>query len=254
MSEDAGNKRKAKDKAFYIKSAKQAKRSAGELGPGMKGFLCTSNREKDSVREAYNLLNEYADIIYGSEEKIKETEEKLEIEDELSKEMDDLKKQYAVPVAERRFQNVQSGIKGCVFIRTTVENPFDLVDAIISGIEKKQQQSTKFLLRMLPIQATCKSVLDDILKATESLLTEKLASYKNFSILVKIRNHSLKRDDLIQPLADMVKKKFPEIEVNLDNPEMSIAVEVLRKNCCIGIVTNYNKRAKYNLVELAQKK
>ena len=55
MSE-AGNKRKAKDKAFYIKSAKQARISAGELGPGMKGFLCTSNREKDSVREAYNVI------------------------------------------------------------------------------------------------------------------------------------------------------------------------------------------------------
>lgn len=52
---DSGNKRKARDKAFYIKSAKQARRSAGELGPGIKGFLCTSNREKDSVREAYNV-------------------------------------------------------------------------------------------------------------------------------------------------------------------------------------------------------
>lgn len=57
MSESAtNNKRKAKDKAYYIKSAKQAKRSAGELGPGMKGFLCTSNREKESVREAYNVF------------------------------------------------------------------------------------------------------------------------------------------------------------------------------------------------------
>lgn len=54
MSE-AGNKRKAKDKAYYIKSAKQARKSANELGPGQKGFLCTSNREKESVREAYNV-------------------------------------------------------------------------------------------------------------------------------------------------------------------------------------------------------
>ena len=40
-----------------------------------------------------------------------------------------------------------------------VENPSELVNAIITDIEKKQQQTTKFLLRMLPIQATCKVVL-----------------------------------------------------------------------------------------------
>lgn len=52
---DYAQKRKAKDKAFYIKSAKLARMSAGELGPGMKGFLCTGNQEKDAVREAYNV-------------------------------------------------------------------------------------------------------------------------------------------------------------------------------------------------------
>lgn len=63
----------------------------------------------------------------------------------------------------------------------------------------------------------------------------------------------MKRDEIIEPLADMVKKTYPDIKVNLDEPEVSIAVEVLRKNCCIGIVTKYNQKAKYNLLELAQK-
>lgn len=39
------------------------------LAPGMKGFLCTCNfREKDCVKESYNILNEYADEIFGSDE------------------------------------------------------------------------------------------------------------------------------------------------------------------------------------------
>nr|CAG4651431.1 EOG090X0GPG [Simocephalus serrulatus]SVE94582.1 EOG090X0GPG [Simocephalus serrulatus] len=254
MSE-AGNKRKARDKAFYIKSAKQARRSAGELGPGIKGFLCTSNREKDSVREAYNLLNEHADIIYGTTEVKEDTkgkEEDLEIEDELSKEVENLKKMQAVPVSERRFQSVATGVKGCLFIRSTVENPSELVDAIITDIEKKQQQTTKFLLRMLPIQATCKSVLADILKTAESLI-DKMTGFKSFSLIVKVRNHNLKRDEIIAPLADLVKKQYPEIKVDLDNPETSVVVEVLRGTCCLGIVTNYSGRSKYNLVEIAQK-
>ncbi len=69
----------------------------------------------------------------------------------------------------------------------------------------------------------------------------------------RIRNHSLKRDDLIAPVADIVKNKFPEMKVDLDNPEVSLVIEVLRKTCCLGVVTNYSGRAKYNLVEIAQK-
>ena len=59
--------------------------------------------------------------------------------------------------------------------------------------------------------------------------------------------------ELIEPIADMVKKRYPDIEVKLDEPEVSIVVEVLRKNCCIGIVRKYNQRAKYNLIEFAQR-
>lgn len=60
MSEANSNmKRKAKAKAYYAKSAKIARRAAGELGPGMKGFFCTSNREKDGVREAYNVYFQF---------------------------------------------------------------------------------------------------------------------------------------------------------------------------------------------------
>nr|SVE74525.1 EOG090X0GPG [Daphnia barbata] len=255
MSE-AGNKRKAKDKAFYIKSAKQARKSSNELGPGQRGFLCTSNRERDSVREAYNILNEHADILYGGEEPVKDVEscevKGEEIEDELTKEMEELKKKQAAPVSERRFQSVLTGIKGCIFIRSTVENPLEIVDAIICDIEKKKQQTTKFLLRMLPIQLTCKSIKEDILKAAETLV-DKMANHKTFSLLIKIRNHNIKRDDLIVPIAEIVAKKFPEMKVDLDNPEISMVVEVLRSTCCLGVVTDYAGRAKYNLLEIAQK-
>lgn len=124
MSDRNSAKRKAKDKAFYIRSAKQQKNSLKELSPGMKGFMCTSNREKDSVREAYNILNEFGDIIYGSEAPKMKKVEDLEIEDELAAEIAELKKQ-AQP-SERRFQSVATGVKGCVFIKTTV-SPLSII-------------------------------------------------------------------------------------------------------------------------------
>ena len=69
-------------------------------------------------------MNEYADVVYGSEKPKGESEsaklKEEEIEDELTKEMEELKKKQAAPVSERRFQNVITGIKGCMFIRSTV--------------------------------------------------------------------------------------------------------------------------------------
>lgn len=66
--------------------------------------------------------------MYGAEIKEKEdgkNKESEEIEDELEKEIGDLKTKQAKPISERRFQRLQSGVKGCVFIRSTVKNIFN---------------------------------------------------------------------------------------------------------------------------------
>lgn len=67
-------------------------------------------------------MNEHADNLYGSETAKEEVKEKqdLEIEDELTKEMESLRKKSEKPISERRFQSVATGVKGCLFIRTTV--------------------------------------------------------------------------------------------------------------------------------------
>ena len=61
-----GKKRKNKKK--YYQSSKKSK-CAG-LEPGMKGFLITCNDEQRCIKEAYNLLNEFADEMYGPEFKV----------------------------------------------------------------------------------------------------------------------------------------------------------------------------------------
>ena len=62
--QSGGKKRK---KQYYIQAAKRGKWTR-KLDANMKGFLITcNNRERDTVREAYNLFNEYADKLYGPE-------------------------------------------------------------------------------------------------------------------------------------------------------------------------------------------
>jgi len=59
------NNAKKRKKSYYC----QVKRQCGGrqmLDVGIKGFLITCNRmEKQTIREAYNLLNEYSCELYG---------------------------------------------------------------------------------------------------------------------------------------------------------------------------------------------
>jgi hypothetical protein len=58
---------KRKKPNFYS-SQKARKKREFVLKPGLKGFLCTcNNREKDCIRESYNILIEYADSLYGED-------------------------------------------------------------------------------------------------------------------------------------------------------------------------------------------
>ena len=64
MSETNVNKRKAKGK-WHQQYAKKRKFS---LCPDLKGFLLFCNcKERETIREAYVLLNQFADRMYGSE-------------------------------------------------------------------------------------------------------------------------------------------------------------------------------------------
>lgn len=57
---------KRKKNYFQNNNYNQKKRKQFSLESGMKGFLCTCNfSEKECVRDAYKLLNEFADEIYG---------------------------------------------------------------------------------------------------------------------------------------------------------------------------------------------
>ena len=80
-----------------------------------------------------------------------------EIEDELEKEKALLMAKVNKDESERRFQVVESGIKNVLFVRTTVEDPVALVTEILKEILETHVQRGRHLLRLIPIQKTCKA-------------------------------------------------------------------------------------------------
>lgn len=109
-----GNRHQSKKK-YHVKYAQNANRAKYQMVPDIAGFLCfTNRREKETVKEAYTILNEYADTLFGPEKGAQDGDEDEEGKDStkddedidaaLEREKKELQQMKTKKVEERRFQ------------------------------------------------------------------------------------------------------------------------------------------------------
>lgn len=227
----------------------------------MKGFFCTCNfQEKNCVREAYNLLNEYADKLYGPEEGKAVSDLPTDVDKTLENEepdiCDDLEKQIADIKCSghklKRFQSVQTSVPNCIFIKADVDEPTKLGSAIVEDIALTKLQKTRYLLRLVPIEATCNTKIEEIISTAGQLFDKHfLGEPTTFSIVFNRRyNNSLSRDLVIKELADLITQKNNSHKADLTKPKLSVIVEIIKGNCLLSVVADYYVHKKYNLYEL----
>ncbi|XP_068240661.1 THUMP domain-containing protein 1 [Palaemon carinicauda] len=279
-----------RSRSYYIRCAKR-QRKGSVLGTDMVGFLCTcNNSERDCVREAYNILNEFADKLYGKESQeniaelqsenaemaCKEGEGSEEIDSKLEKDKSpscsddeeplDIEAAIKAEVSElknnqnktqpRRFQQVLCGAKNCVFIQTTLKDPLPLSLAIMDELLISQKQRTQKLLRMVPVQTTCKAYPEDIKKAVQELASLYFKEKgQTFCVIFKVRNNTkIKKENMAYDLATILQTVNSENKPNLNCPEVVLSVDIIRNICLLGFMPHYfTKYSKYNLVLLANK-
>ncbi|KAJ0179824.1 hypothetical protein K1T71_004415 [Dendrolimus kikuchii] len=255
-----------KKKKFYFRK----RRNKYFLEPGFKGFFCTCNfREKDCVKEVYNLLNEYAGKLYpdlGNEQTAvlpapdegtlsgSETEEEADIGDMLRREVDNIKKETQKALKDKRFQVVETGASNCIFVKTNLPCPEQLTTAIIKDLFTTRIQKTRHVLRLLPIMATCKANLPDIMECAGKLFDKFfLKEPSTFAVIFNKRfNSSVSRDLIIKELAEMVVMKNGDNKADLKNPGLCIIVEIIKGICLLSVVDNYFTYKKYNINELCK--
>uniref|UniRef100_F6QUS5 THUMP domain-containing protein 1 n=1 Tax=Monodelphis domestica TaxID=13616 RepID=F6QUS5_MONDO len=257
---------KRRGKAQYVQ-AKRARRGGGgggprQLEPGLQGILITCNmNERKCVEEAYSLLNEYGDDLYGPEKFVdkdkqpsgSEEEEEDDAEAALKKEVSEI--QASTELRLRRFQSVESGANNVVFIRTLGIEPEKLVHHILKDMYTTKKKKTRVILRMLPISGTCKAFLEDMKKYAETFLEPwfKAPNKGTFQIIYKARNNShMSREEVIKELAGIVGCLNPENKVDLSNPQYTIVVEIIKAVCCLSVVKDYMLFRKYNLQEVVK--
>lgn len=73
-----------------------------------------------------------------------------------------------------------------IFISSSLPNPLELVTKIVTKLDMTKEQCTRYLLRLLPIEATCKAYMNDI-RTKANVLFEKYFAQepKTFSIIFK---------------------------------------------------------------------
>ncbi|XP_008059392.1 THUMP domain-containing protein 1 [Carlito syrichta] len=261
-TQPGGGKRKGK--AQYVLAKRARRCDAGgprQLEPGLQGILITCNmNERKCVEEAYSLLNEYGDDMYGPE-KFTDKDQQLsgsEGEDDdaeaaLKREVGEIKASTEMKL--RRFQSVESGANNVVFIRTLGIEPEKLVHHILQDMYKTKKKKTRVILRMLPISGTCKAFLEDMKKYAETFLEPwfKAPNKGTFQIVYKSRNNShMNREEVIKELAGIVGSLNSENKVDLTNPQYTVVVEIIKAVCCLSVVKDYMLFRKYNLQEVVK--
>ena len=139
-------------------------------------------------------------------------------------------------------------------------DPLEAVGRIVKDMESSNSvfPSSRFITRMIPMQATMYASVDDIRNATESLIVP-FADQKNktFAIQVKRRlcDH-LKRDDVIAAIGPVVSEAAPTWKVNLRTPDFTIVVEICKTFAGVSILSSAQMLVapNFNLAELRERK
>lgn len=239
--------KKAKYKRYdYKKTGKPC------LDINMKGFLCScNNREKDCISEAYNILNKFLDMQENKQEMLDQnTQTETDVQDDLTNEIANLKSESKW----KTFQVVESGAKNFLFIKTSINNPVELATSIMLNIKSTKKQQTKFLIRLIPIEVTCKAYIKDIEIAFKPLADKYfMQEGKTFSVAYNHRNNNnLIREEVIKCIANIINKCRSDNKVDLKSAQVVVIVEVIKGIALLSVVPDYIEYKKFNLLALSE--
>lgn len=266
MAEESAQKRKRKW------NYNQTTINEEDMAPGQRGFMATCNfSEKRCLWDCMKLLTDYADELFGEESAEKDKDGKTKEDDTAEPKgeensplkklkeddiIDELEKvseaeQKLMKSGSKRFQVGSSGILNCVFIRTNLEEPAKFVHHIVKDVAEKKQKKWRHILRMIPVDAICRCTIDEITKTGEVVAEKYFTEAVTYGIIVvRKKNNTVNKEEIIKCLAGIINSKNNKNRVDLDNPERTLIVNVIKGLCCLSVVMNYKQYKKYNLAEL----
>ena len=255
------NKRKGK-KQYYAKQQKKFKQddqngAVINLTENLNGFLITcNNNEFRCLKEAYNILNDTAERIYGTYSNGEASESNVndvDIEASIKAELDGLKSSKV-----RRFIQAKTKCNNILFIRSNDENiePDRMVRSIFDYVKNSGESNCRFIQRFIPVCGTFKAIESDKFVPQFSELFSKFASKEDqtFSVIAKVRNNSTfnSQTKLKETVILTILKERPNWKVDHNKPKIMVLVNIVQRAGCISILENFIELSKYNLVEYGE--
>lgn len=250
---------------------------------GSKGFLFTCDilKQREALREAYNILEEYVEIMYpslveDSSQKSQSSHDKgkqKSMSEMLSAEIKAVKGQIngGRKVAPRRlFRTVHSGANGLLLIvcvdKKSIINPVHIAEKLCHDTLRNRQQKSRYLIRVQPYEIGgstdedfLKQSLRLLLERNPTLLTPKdtdaktgiaICPNKNpskFKIVYKRRNHDKSLRSAVGKLAAEINEMH---SVDLVKPNVAVLLNVVRGTSFLSILPRYSELREYNLRKL----
>ena len=160
---------------------------------GSKGFLftCDTMRQREAVREAYNLLDEYIEILYPSllkknddgvynnnnntKQKPKSISEMLK--EEISSVKSSMKNKKNASASQKFIKKVDSGATGLILMVCTNTNdsiqPVTIAEKICRDMLQTKQQKSRFLIRIQPYEIAGSTDEEELIQSLNTLLLRK---------------------------------------------------------------------------------
>ncbi|CAL1391050.1 unnamed protein product [Linum trigynum] len=158
--------------------------------------------------------------------------------------------------SKRLLVNLDSGCNGVVFVqmrkRDGGPSPKDVAQHMMTTLASTKKHVSRFLLRMLPVEASCYPSDEEISRAIAPLVAKHFPvdapEPHKFAVMYEARaNSGIDRAKIINAVAKAVPEPH---KVDLSNPNKTIIVEIVKTVCLIGVVEKYKELSKYNIRQL----
>ena len=251
------------------KSSTAYSNNSNNIQVGQHGIFVSFCSTKESFvrNEVYNLLNRFADQLFGAEFAEEKQIDSTDLHDLDSALENEKQKLTDTRKKIRRFQIVKSGANHSFFVSTTLPRSSlnQLTELIFQTSIDSKEQHSRYTERLLPIAFICKAYDDELRKliieeefvkqilalidpSTDTIWFDVHAKKSNNTQLKSSRLEEIIITDLISRKADDLNGKI--FKRDYKKPVIHILLHVIKNVILISLVRNYETYKKYNLASI----
>jgi len=249
------------------KKEKSKKKNKNEININeeMKGFLIFTDkhREKNCIRDAYNILNDVTEKLYPNLENnrgnINLNEEiniknNKDISSKMDEEIQNLQKNNKI------YTSINTRCAAIVFIKIEEEyalyiSPKEIVNYIINEVINTKKSLSKCISKFYPVEICTKYNKENFIEKVEKLIKtyfkNDIDNIKTWKIEIRVRNNnSVNKKEIMNIILNKINKD--KYKVDYKHPELTFLVEISWNLMCLSVLEKFSEYKSYNIQSLAK--